>query len=153
MTRCRRAFASSFRLSRSSRHQYERLFENVILSRREQEPAPEWGPSNPGGYPPEDEAAYIFSDRDGNGLDDGRETQANLFRALFETLDAHPGVVHGAFFWDNWIASDEHWQEWAATIRNYDIRDKSAETVVRRRYLRLRIRELVRRLEELRGRR
>ena len=43
------------------------------------------------------------------------------------------------------------WQEWAALIRNFDIRDKPSEDIVRRRYLRLRLRELVRRLREFLG--
>ena len=50
-------------------------------------------------------------DSNDNGVDDGRETQANVFQALFDTMDKHPGIVHGAFFWDNWIASDALWTE------------------------------------------
>ena len=85
-------------------------------------------------------------------MDDGRETQANMFRAFFQTLDAHPAIVRGAFFWDNWIATDEQWHAWAGLIRNFDIRDKPSDDVVRRRYVRLRLLELVRRIRELRHR-
>ena len=123
------------------RQQYEQLFRNVILPVAERHPErpivfteysvidTTWGPSDPArGLGPDDpDYWYVFSDKDGNGLDDGRETQANMIQALFNTLDAHPDAVHGAFFWDNWIASDEQWQEWAALIRNFDIRDKPSE--------------------------
>lgn len=75
--------------------------------------------------------ALVYADTNGNGVEDGRETQANIYRALFNTVDANPGVVHGAFLWDNWLASDELWSEWWANARNYDIRGKPAEAVVR----------------------
>ena len=128
--------------------QYEQLFRNVILPVAERHPDrpivfteysvidTTWGPSDPArGLGPDDpEYWFVFSDKDGNGLDDGRETQANMIRALFNTLDAHPDTVYGAFFWDNWIAGDEQWQEWAARIRNFDIRDKPSEEVVRSAY-------------------
>ena len=52
---------------------------------------------------------FVFGDADGNGLDDGRETQANLAGALLDTMNVHPGVVNGAFWWDNWLASDAMW--------------------------------------------
>ena len=128
--------------------QYEQLFRNVILPVAERHPDrpmvfteysvidTTWGPSDPArGLGPDDpEYWFVFSDKDGNGLDDGRETQANMIQALFNTLDAHPEAVYGAFFWDNWIAGDEQWQEWAALIRNFDIRDKPSEEVVRSAY-------------------
>ena len=28
-----------------------------------------------------------------------------MYRALFETMAAYPGLVHGAFFWDTWMPS------------------------------------------------
>ena len=81
---------------------------------------------------------FVFSDSNGNGVDDGRETQANVFRAFFKTMmERHPGVVNGAFFWDNWIASGEHWQVYWARTRNFSIRDKPAEEVVRSAYARM----------------
>ena len=78
--------------------------------------------------------SFVFSDSNGNGVDDGRETQANVFRAFFRTMRRYPGVVNGAFFWDNWIASDEHWQDYWARTRSFSIRDKPAEAVVRSAY-------------------
>ncbi len=32
-----------------------------------------------------------------NGLDDGEETQANIFRAFFNTSKRYPGIINGAF--------------------------------------------------------
>ena len=78
--------------------------------------------------------ALVYVDANGNGVDDGRETQANIYQALFNTMDANPGVVRGAFLWDNWMASNQLWAEWWANARNYDIRGKPAEAVVRAAY-------------------
>ena len=75
--------------------------------------------------------ALVYADANGNGVEDGRETQATIYQALFNTMEAYPGVVHGAFLWENWMASDELWSEWWAHARNYDIRGKPAEEVVR----------------------
>ena len=79
----------------------------------------------------------VFTDADRNGLDDGEETQANIFEAFFHTSERYPGIVNGAFFWDNWITTEELWQEWAAGRRNFYIRGKLAEAVVRDAYGRL----------------
>ena len=92
------------------------------------------GPAAPGGFP--EVTDFIFSDMNGNGIDDGRETQANIFEALFRTMDRYPGVVYGAFFWDNWIASDEDWETYWSAWRNYDIRNKPSGEVVRAQYSR-----------------
>ena len=79
-------------------------------------------------------APAVFSDGNGNGLDDGQETQANTFQALFETMDRYAAVVYGAFFWNNWIVGNDEWTgEWAM-FRSFSFRDKLAEDVVRRRY-------------------
>ena len=73
-----------------------------------------------------------FNDANGNGLDDGQETQANIYQALFNTMDKYPGVVNGIFWWGNTIASDALW----ATVQspNFAIRGKLAEDVVRSAY-------------------
>ena len=83
-------------------------------------------PADAAGYPP-----FIFADANGNGLDDGRETQANMYRALLDTMDSHPGVLNGVFWWDNWIAGDELWAEYWAGRRAFAIRDKPSEEIVR----------------------
>ena len=89
-------------------------------------------PADPGGYPEDGE--YVFSDTNGNGLDDGEETQANIIKALFETMGDYTGMVRGAFFWDNWISSDKDWRENHGTRRTYSFRMKPAEDVVRQQY-------------------
>lgn len=66
--------------------------------------------------------------------DDGRETQANIYQALINTIDQYPGIVNGVFYWDNWIASDEQWARYWARRRTYSIRDKPSEEIVRSAY-------------------
>ena len=88
------------------------------------------------GNPSREGQPFVFSDQDGNGFDDGREQQANIFKAFFNTMERYPGVLHGAFFWNNWIASDAMWEEnWAGT-RQYSFRGKLAEEIVRAAYQR-----------------
>lgn len=77
---------------------------------------------------------FVFSDANGNGVDDGRETQANIYQAVLNTMETYPGVVSGLFFWDNWMAGDELWSEWWANHRSFGIRGKPSEAVVRAAY-------------------
>ena len=79
-------------------------------------------------------AKFEFSDQDGNGIDDGRETQENMYQALLNLMAKYPGVVDGVFWWDNWISSDANWAEFWAHRRSYAIRGKPAEDVVRSTY-------------------
>jgi hypothetical protein len=73
-----------------------------------------------------------FEDSNGNGLDDGDETQANLWSAFFSVTAAHPGVIDGVFVWDNMIATQEEWRrDWADIHRMTAIRLRPAEAVVR----------------------
>lgn len=76
-------------------------------------------------------------DRNRNGLDDGEETQANIFEAFFRASGSSPGLVNGAFFWDNWIATDAMWAEYWLDRRSFAVRGKLAEAVVRDYYARL----------------
>ena len=76
-------------------------------------------------------------DRNRNGLDDGEETQANIFEAFFETSARYPGLVNGAFLWDNWIATDAMWADYWLDRRSFAVRGKLAEAVVRDAYARL----------------
>ncbi len=76
-------------------------------------------------------------DRNRNGLDDGEEAQANIFEAFFQTSTRYPGLVNGAFFWDNWIATDAMWAEYWLGRRSFAARGKLAEAVVRDAYARL----------------
>lgn len=76
----------------------------------------------------------VVSDVNENGIEDGQETQANMFSALFETMDRYPGLVYGAFFWDNWIAGNEDWRTRYGIYRTFSFRGKPAEEAVRARY-------------------
>ena len=79
----------------------------------------------------------ILVDADRNGLDDGEETQANIFQAFFNASERYPGIVNGAFFWDNWIATDAMWADHWLGRRSFAVRGKLAESVVRDAYARL----------------
>ena len=77
---------------------------------------------------------FVFFDGNGNGLDDGRETQANMYQALLNAMAKYPGIIDGVFLWSNWVSSDEDWYEFWRTHRNFPIRGKLAEDVVRQAY-------------------
>ena len=126
----------------SLRSAYERIVEEHLLPLRSYNGRPvvflEYGaidrvdaPANPA-LP--DHSEFVFEDGNGNGVDDGWETQANMLQAWFEVMDRYPDVVHGAFLWDNWLASDELWGEYWAGHGNFSVRDKPAEDVVRAQY-------------------
>ena len=77
---------------------------------------------------------YIFTDADGNGLDDGEETQANIYQGLINAMNDNPGLVNGAFFFDNWITTEELWNDTWAYHRSLSIKGKLAENVIRTTY-------------------
>ena len=78
---------------------------------------------------------FVFSDADGNGLDDGREIQANVFQALFNTIAQHPGVLNGVFLGGEWITTEELWEGfWAHTRGEFLRNNELAAEVVRRTY-------------------
>ena len=126
------------------RQEYERIFQDHLVPLAADNPGrpivfTEYGaidtvegPADPAGFP--EMAEFVFSDMNGNGVDDGRETQANIFQVFFEIMDRHPGVVYGIFFWDNWIAGNQDWEQHWTAERNYDIRNKPAGEVVRTQY-------------------
>ena len=91
-------------------------------------------PYRPGDPSAHYEGPRVFVDTDGNGLDDGKETQANIYQALLNTMGKYPGVLGGVFWWDNSIATDEFWTDWLANHRVYSIRGKSTEDIVRSSY-------------------
>ncbi len=76
----------------------------------------------------------VFADQNANGLDDGEEAQANIFQAFFNASGRYPGTVNGAFFWDNWIATDAMWADHWLGRRSFAFRGKVAEEVVRTEY-------------------
>ena len=118
---------------------YERIFRDHLVPLAERNPGrpiffTEYGAPDVVKAPFEPEGSYdpfVFADQNQNGIDDGHETQANIYQALFDTMNRHPGVLEGVFLWDNWIASDEMWESDFAHLRSFSIRDKPAEEVVR----------------------
>ncbi|MCY4646765.1 MAG: Ig-like domain-containing protein [Gammaproteobacteria bacterium] len=79
----------------------------------------------------------VVVDANRNGLDDGEETQASIFDAFFKASARYPGLVNGAFFWDNWIATNAMWADHWLGRRSFAVRGKLAEAVVRDAYARL----------------
>ena len=67
-------------------------------------------------------------------MDDGREPQANIAQALFNTMDEYSDLVDGVFWWNNWMASDAPWDADWGHKRNFDIRNKPAGKIVRATY-------------------
>ena len=125
----------------SLRREYERIFRNHLIPMAERNPGRPLvfleyaavdtveAPAGPNIWP--DNSSFVFADTNGNGLDDGQEVQNNMYRALFEVMAAYPGLVHGAFFWDTWIAVNEG--HWASPLihRAYSFRGKLSEHTVR----------------------
>ncbi|MYD86223.1 MAG: hypothetical protein F4Y14_08615 [Acidobacteria bacterium] len=87
-------------------------------------------PFNPADWSMTGQAA-VYTDSNGNGLDDGQETQANIYRALFDIIDENVGVVRGVFSWNIGIASDSLWQDFESQARSYNIRSKLSQETVR----------------------
>ena len=124
---------------------YEQIFQNQLIPLANTNPDrpivfTEYGAMDmvetsekPGDYSAQNRR-FVFTDLNGNGLDDGRETQANIYQALINTIARYPGIVNGVFYWDNWITSDEQWARYWARRRTYAIRDKLSEEVVRSAY-------------------
>jgi hypothetical protein len=48
----------------------------------------------------------VFTDENGNGKDDGQETQANIYEAFFSAISSQPGLINGAFLWGHSVMSD-----------------------------------------------
>lgn len=80
----------------------------------------------------------MFEDHNGNGLDDGEETQSNIYQALFNTIDRNRGVLDGAFLWEVQMTTREYWNQTVGGNRNLHFLDKLAEDVVRQTYKRWR---------------
>lgn len=126
----------------TAQKKYEEIFNNYLIPITERNPNrpvvfTEYGavdvisaPAEPGDWSAQNRL-FVFTDLNGNGKDDGRETQANMYHALINTMDKYPGVVNGVFYWDNWITTEALWMEWWAGRTSYSIRGKPAEEVVR----------------------
>ena len=86
-------------------------------------------PADTAGFP-----EVAVTDANANGIDDGRETQANVYEGLLGAMRRRPGLVNGVFWWGNWIASDQRWRQLWTNIRTHAVRDKPAEDVLRTTY-------------------
>ena len=123
--------------------QYEEIFSNYLKPLADRNPNRpilflEYGTTDlvsaPEAPDVSDFSEYVFFDVNGNALDDGRETQANIYAGLLNAMANNPGLLNGVFFWDNWIASDGLWAKWWSGRRSFSIRDKLSEEVVRSAY-------------------
>lgn len=76
----------------------------------------------------------LFVDNNGNHLDDGEETQANIYAALYNVIGRHPGVLNGTFLWGMMMAGNDEWRISFARVREFSVRNKLAEDVVRSAY-------------------
>ena len=124
---------------------YERIFQDYLLPLAERNPDRpivflEYGAVEEVGAPYSvglwtQNLHFVFTDADGNGLDDGREAQTNTYQALLNTLEQFPGVVNGVFWWENSISSEALWElTRGGMYRTYDIRNKPIEESVRSAY-------------------
>ena len=85
----------------SLRREYERIFRDHLIPMAERNPGRPLvfleyaavdtveAPTHPSRFP--DNSSLVFADTNGNGLDDGQEVQDNMYRALFETMEAQAG--------------------------------------------------------------
>ncbi len=76
----------------------------------------------------------VFKDNDGNGLDDGQETQANIYEAFFNVNETHNNLIQGSFLWGNDITSEWDWNNSFGNMFTHSIRGKLAFDVVKSHY-------------------
>ncbi|MEA2077391.1 MAG: T9SS type A sorting domain-containing protein, partial [Candidatus Marinimicrobia bacterium] len=76
----------------------------------------------------------FFEDSDLNGLDDGEETQANVYSAFFDVNENNSNLIEGAFLWGNQMSSNVDWANSFDKLRTFSIRNKIAEDTVRQYY-------------------
>ena len=124
---------------------YERIFQDYLMPLAERNPDRpivflEYGAVEEVGAPYSvgqwtQNLMFVFTDADGNGLDDAREAQTNMYQALLNTLEQFPGLVNGVFWWENSISSEALWElTKGGMYRTYDIRNKPIEESVRSAY-------------------
>lgn len=82
----------------------------------------------------EEFALRVAVDTDGNGIEDGAQTQASVYQALFNLMNRRPGVVEGAFLWGMMMSDARTWADGFGKLRGFDFRGKPAEAVVRSTY-------------------
>lgn len=76
----------------------------------------------------------VFTDDNGNRLDDNQEVQGNILRAFSNVDERHDRLVAGTFLWGHSWASDRDWAAGTGQSHHMSVRDKFAEDVVRRYY-------------------
>jgi len=76
----------------------------------------------------------VQQDNNQNGVEDGEETQANIYEAFFNTNEKYNRIVKGAFLWGNEMASDNEWENVWMKMRHFGIRERKAEEVVKAYY-------------------
>ena len=76
----------------------------------------------------------LFIDQDGNGLDDGEETQANIYQALFNVMNNNADILKGAFLWGHMMMDNNEWDNSFANMRGFHVRSKLSEEIVRSQY-------------------
>jgi hypothetical protein len=84
-------------------------------------------------------AAYVFSDANNNGIDDGMEQQANMFQALFNVNRAFNYLVRGTTFWGFNIDTNPFIFAANNNTRNTELHSRPAEQVLRNAYGALKI--------------
>ena len=77
---------------------------------------------------------FVFQDENANGIDDGQETQKNMFEAFYEVRKEFPGVVAGTYLWDTGLASEEEWSISYEPFRYFTFRGKEAEKAIMKAY-------------------
>jgi hypothetical protein len=117
---------------------WENIFKNYLVPHQSRYPNMpiiflEWGYADSVQAPfmasSQEGELYVFQDDDTNGIDDGRDQQANNFEAFFSVNARYSDLVHGAFIWGNQIRD-----EWTKKHRGFGMADKPSEQVVRRAY-------------------
>ncbi len=73
----------------------------------------------------------VFEDNNSNGLDDGEETQSNIYSAFFKVNEQNTNLVRGAFLWGNDMSNDEDWENSFGQLRTMSIRQKQVETNIK----------------------
>jgi hypothetical protein len=76
----------------------------------------------------------VFMDNDANGLDDGEETQANIFRAFYEVNKERDNLISGAFLWGHEWTRDDVWEETYGLGRTISMKNHLAESIVASEY-------------------
>jgi hypothetical protein len=115
------------------------IFTNHLLPLKQRNPTKpilflEYGYTNSVGspyIPASDEfTPKVFHDSNSNGLDDGEETQANIYKAFFAVNESNERLIKGAFLWGNEVIDDFRYDTDWNKIIHFGIKKKLAEKPV-----------------------